>query len=463
MNPDGAAAEPVGFTLRPTQDSGAAAESGLGEPWSPGQADEPATTSALGAEIGPPLAGPEPDDPIGPPLAGPEPPQPPTAPRRQRREEEDPYAARGMRFGPFLIRPSIEIGVAATDNASGGSEGDAATGAIVAPEVLITGGGARWDLDASARGEALLYGDKEIDERDAEARVALGYEPTRSTRLEAEAGYSYSLDSYTDPDTPSGATERPAVHDLDASLAATQRVGRVGFTLRGTVERSLHDEVPLSGGGVANRDELDNVATSVAFRAAYEAGALSPFVEAEAGWRDYDVSVDSNGFRRSSRWTALTGGLAVDFGAKLNGEISAGWYREEPDDPALDDIEGVKLAASLLWSPRRLTNVRLDLSTSVEPTTLADASGSIVYSGELSVERRMRSGWGMEAGIGAEYERFVGVSRDETTYSGFVGTSYAFNRRVSVAARYTHERIDSSEPDGDSQENRVELRLRLQH
>ena len=59
-------------------------------------------------------------EPVGPPLAGPTPEPLPVRERSIRREEEeDPFAQRGIALGAFVIRPSIEIGVSATDNAGG--------------------------------------------------------------------------------------------------------------------------------------------------------------------------------------------------------------------------------------------------------------------------------------------------------------------------------------------------------
>ena len=47
------------------------------------------------------------------------------------------------------------------------------------------------------------------------------YDLTSRTSLEGEVGYSYTLDRFTDPDTPENATERPPVHDFDAILGVT--------------------------------------------------------------------------------------------------------------------------------------------------------------------------------------------------------------------------------------------------
>ena len=342
----------IDFILRPTQDP---------DDFWIGQL---APRAPAAEAIGPPLFGPSGEEPLGPPLAGPEP--DPAIPRRDRRipEEEDPFAPAGIAAGTFVIRPSIEIGVNLTDNPAGTSDTEYAAGLIVEPEIEIERDGERLDLEADLRGQAIIYGEDEFDEREAEARIAARYDLTGATELRAEAGYTYDLDRFTDANTPDLAVERPPVHEFDAALGVTQRFGRAAIDVAGEVERSLHDEVELEGGLVASREELDNTEYGLRLRTSYEASpAFTPFVEAAAGRRDFDQEVDDSGFERSSIWSELSGGLIVDRGEKLRGEVRIGYRREDIDDPALEDLDGVVAEAAILWSPRRLTEIRFELST----------------------------------------------------------------------------------------------------
>ncbi len=68
---------------------------------------------------------------------------------------------------------------------------------------------------------------------------------------------------------------------------------------------------------------------------------VSPFVEVAGGRRDYDEAVDDNGFRRSGPWGELSGGLVIDRGEKLSGEISVGFRHEELEDPDLPNIDAL--------------------------------------------------------------------------------------------------------------------------
>jgi hypothetical protein len=286
---------------------------------------------------------------------------------------------------------------------------------------------------------------------------------TSRTSVNAEAGYRYELDRFTDPDTPTAAVERPPVHELDGALGVTQRFGRAALGLSGVVERDIHEDVPLSSGGTASREELNNTRYGLRLRASYEAsGTLTPFVEAAGGRRAFDEKVDDDGFERSSVWGELRGGLIFDRGEKLRGEVALGYRIENLDDDRLDDLDAPIVAASIFWSPRRLTEIRFDLSTEVQPTSVPDSSGSILYSGALTAARQLTPRFRVEGGLGLDYERFVGDDRRDTTYSVFAGATYAINRVASLKARYVYEQTDSTDPDAETDSHTVGLRLRIQ-
>ena len=174
----------------------------------------------------------------------------------------------------------------------------ARSASLVAPEVTISSDWSRHQLNADFRGVGIVYGDEEIDEREAEARIEGRYDLSSTTALGAAAYYEYDLDSYTDPDTPAAAVERPPVHSFGAEMSATRTVSRIGFTVRGAIDRDIHDDVALDGGGTADRGELDNTRYSLALRTSYElAPTFTPFLEVVAGRRVFDDRFDSGWLR----------------------------------------------------------------------------------------------------------------------------------------------------------------------
>ena len=439
------AASPVDFTLRPSQDSATPVDNADSDLWSfddtPLKPRIPAPIPALLPEA----AGPRPGKPV------------------RRLDDDDAFAPVGVQLGTFIIRPSLDVGVQATDNADGGSGKDRAVGLLVAPAVSIESNWSRHSVQVEAAGTAVQYGDRSTNVREGYARAKGRFDINRDTALDAEAGYALDLDTYTDPDTPSAAAERPANHTFTAGAGATHRFNRVSVRVGGEAARETHDAVRLAGGGTESRGDLDYTRYGLRVRTEIQAGpAFTPYVEGAGGQKHFDETVDSSGYRRSGNWGELTGGLLIDLGEKTKGEVSLGYYRESPDDRRLKDLSGLLANAALMWSPRRLTTIKLDLSTSVDPTSIAGASGSFVYSGTLSVVHQLNARLTMEAGVGIDYQRYVGADLRQTVYSGFAGASYALNRTAALQARYTHERTDGSGPGSDGDENIVTLRLRLQ-
>jgi len=462
----------VDFILRPTQGSFATDPDDfwanqLAEPPPP----PPPLAGPTGDEpIGPPLAGPTGATPIGPPLAGPQPP-PPSRPRPVRRvrgardalAETEPFGQAGIALGTFILRPAIEIGVNATDNVADSRDEQGAVGLLVAPELSLVTEDDRYRVEALIDAEAIFYGEDEFDERDADARIVGRYELTSRTTIEAEAGYSYDLERFNDPDTPDAAAERPAVQEFEAQLGATHRLGRLGLGLSGAVQREVNEDVTLASGETISRRELDTTEYALRQRTSYELSrAAIPFGEVAIGRREFDQPVDDDGFERSALWGELRGGLLFDRGEKLRGEVALGYRREELDDDRLEPLDVLIADASVIWSPRRLTELRLEFDTETGSTGLPGASGTVLYSGAFIASRQVGARLNLEAGAQLEYERFVGAGRRDVTFSAFAGASYALNRFSALVGRYGYERTDSTDNESDTDENVVSLRLRLQ-
>ena len=471
----------IDFVLRPTQDI----ESGSDEFWQNQlQPDPPALTGS----IGPAMAGPTGDEPIGPPLLGPvvidEPlaspqdlPQalpgslartpapvvPETVVREPVARDEDPFAPIGFRSGAFIIRPSIETGVVATDNAGGGPDRTAAVGFVAEPELDVRAEDERYQLQALLRGTIVRYDEERFDDRSAEARVSGRYALTSLTSIDGAAAYTSGLESFTDPDTPAAAAKRPAVDAFEGTLGVTRQFGRLAAGVHGFARREIHEDVTLVGGGTAARDELDYTEYGGRFRAGYlVSAALTPFTEVALARREFDRTRDNAGVERSSVWGELRGGIALDLGSRLSGEASLGYRHEDMDDPGLEDIDAFVADASLLWSPHRLTGVALVVTTQTRPTTLPGASASILYAGTLTLTQRLAPRITGNVGVGIDEERYVGIDSHDTTLAAFAGVSYAFNRVLSVKASYAYERTESDDPGRQGDANVVGVRVRIQ-
>jgi hypothetical protein len=229
------------------------------------------------------------------------------------------------------------------------------------------------------------------------------------------------------------------------------------------VERDTYGDARLSGGGFVSQHDRDSTLVSATLRAGYEISpAIVPFVEGEIGRRYYDLAADSAGYRRSADRLGLRAGVALDFGDKLNGELSAGYLREKADDPRLPAIAGPSINTALNWSPIRGTTVALNSSTIVEGTTTAGESGDLLYSANLSIERRMRADLTGTASIGGLYRDYFGSSGHDFGWNAELGMTWWLNRYFGITGRLRHEELTSNLPDRDYKTESVFLGVKVQ-
>jgi hypothetical protein len=326
---------------------------GAQEPFAQPIRTEPASAAALPLPrpVGTAMAGPDAGAP-GQAMAGPAaaPAEPPARrPPMARDDEIDAFAAPGIGLGSFVLRPAVDIGVTASDNIHLSRPKQKAVGWLVAPDVDLRSDWQRHEVAFELRGTAIFYDDDGLDELDGLARLGGRFDVSARTSVDVAVGAFRGTDDFTDPDLPAGAAARPAFRGLEAALGASHRMGRVGLRAGVQAVRTEYEDVALVGGGTAALDDRDNTATSLRLRGSYRVSpALEPFVEGSAGRTEYDRTHDAGGFRRSSDWHELVGGLVLDLGPKLSGEIAAGYRRETFDDPRLDDLDGLIASAALL-------------------------------------------------------------------------------------------------------------------
>ena len=94
-------------------------------------------------------------------------------------------------------------------------------------------------------------------------------------------------------------------------------------------------------------------------------------------------------------------------------------------------------------------------TTTVEGTTSAGESGSILYASRLSVEREIRANLTGTAILGADWRDYVGSNDHDLTLSAEAGLTWWVNRYVGLTTRARHERLKSSLPNRDATTNSI--------
>jgi hypothetical protein len=381
----------------------------------------------------------------------------------ERSPDETPYAAPGIRIGTFILRPTLQQGIEWTSNAQSTAGGSADFLSVTSLNLEAASDWSRHSASLSIDGayRTSITGSG-FSEFTGSADAKFGLDVGTDYRVNAGAGYSRGPEAATSPAVLTGTLGRALRQTLTASLGAEKHAGPLRAALTGDVIRNTYGASALSTGGTVSQADRNNTLYSARLRGGYEVSpALVPFVELEYGRRIHDRRLDSSGYARSASVYGARAGLQFDRGDKLNGELSAGWITENPDDSRLASISALSLDADINWSPMRGTIVSLNAGTEIEGSTTAGASGSVLYDASLGVTRELRANLTGMAALGAGWRRYAASSDRDLTLNGQLSLTWWMNRYAGITGRASHERISSNVAGRDSQTTTVYLGLTL--
>jgi hypothetical protein len=366
-------------------------------------------------------------------------------------------APKGIRLGSFTLIPQLTLTAGYTDNTSRSASGTAGSLYRIAPDIALSSDWVRHQFDASLRGSFIGYpDDSNNDYINGSAVASLRLDISEATRVDGDISYGISRE---ENGTAESSGNETLIHSGNIGLGVTRKVGLLAATAAVGASRTIYDS------DITNESGRDNTVYSASLRLDGNAGGVfSPFTQGSLLLRRFDRDCsDSICEKRDSNGYELRGGLTIAAGPKLVGEASLGWRMEDIEDSRLEDLSGLIVNGSLVWSPSRLTSITAGMGTSFSATDIDNASGSIIYSGDLRLAHAFSDRWVGEAGLGYSYRTYTGVSLDETTMTGFGGMTYALTRNIAVTANYTHRRFDSSQDGQDYNENAIEAGLRFRH
>ncbi|MER8906820.1 outer membrane beta-barrel protein [Mesorhizobium sp. M0854] len=383
---------------------------------------------------------------------------------QNKKNEDDPFAATGIKLGSFVIRPTLEQGLTSSTNADSSSLGKPA---LLSETTLRFNAVSDWrENSATVEGYGIfretLSG---YDIHEAQGRVdgTLNIDLDNDLRAIAKLGYEAVPESASAPDAVVGAVGQPVRQTMNGSLAVEKDAGKMRFALTGAIEHDIFGDAKLSSGGSLSQKGRDSTLYTAILRTGYEISpAITPFTEIEIGRRAYDLRVDPNGFQRSSTRLGARAGVELDLREKLTGEFSVGWLREAIDDDALPAISGATVNADLKWSPERGTTIGLTAQTTAENTTNAGESGDMLYSGSLTGERQIRANLTGNAALGLEWRDYTGSDDHDLTLSAEAGLTWWLNRYTGLTTRARTEKLTSNLIGRDYTANSIFVGLKLQ-
>ncbi|TCT13266.1 hypothetical protein EDC22_101127 [Tepidamorphus gemmatus] len=382
-------------------------------------------------------------------------------------EDEDPYAALGIRLGSLLLYPSIEGYLGHSSNVYSETIDPMSGGYYrVVPDLVLESDWSRHFLRGRISADHESFFDHPGETTTAfDAEIETRVDVTSKDLLGFRAAYSITPESRGDPNVPQAVVNPPDSELAEIEASYSHRFGRVEMAIRGGIARSSYDDAVLVDGTVVDNSDRNYREYAGALRTSVDMdeGRRAVFVEVGANRRKYDRRFDDNGIERGSRGYDVLIGVAFEQGEPLSGEVGIGYQNQIQDNPGLPDIRGLMIRGSLVWQPTALTTVTLDGSILPEEATLdPTASGARVYTVDLGVRHALRRNLIVSAGAGYSESQYIGSDRVERDYVVTAGLEYLVSRWLSFKLKASHSRYDSNVPGEDYDETRVEAGMRLQ-
>lgn len=352
------------------------------------------------------------------------------------------YDAVGVRVGSFFFFPSLELTPTWDSNIfSTTSNRKSDLVMIISPEIAVRSNWRRHELNFGARADIGRYIKNGNENYEDASIVANGRLDVRRDEF-AFAGVRWAPrhEDRGSPDAVFGI--RPTKFwGYEGLVGYQRRFNRV--TARAQVFYRYLDyrDTPVLGGAIINNDDRDRHELTGTGRVAVR---LSPrfqvFGEGNYYYVNYANPLDDALLDRDNHGFGINGGVIIELGSKLFGEVFAGFRRQTYEDALLSTISGVSGGVLLTWNPTGLTTVKGTLVRSIEQTTLVGASGFFSTQARVSVDHELRRNIILSAFASFQQDDYQGISRDDKWYRAGVHARYLLNRyfRGTLGYEFTH-------------------------
>jgi hypothetical protein len=375
----------------------------------------------------------------------------------------EPYDARGVRIGSFVLFPEAQVGGIATNNIFRDNTRRSDAALEIGASVRMVSDWRAHAVELRASGLASFYDEHPTEDDRSYALEARGrLDLARRTNVEVLASHQGDKDKRGLRDSPGAAAARGDVETDRIAAALNHRFNRLALQLRGSITDIAFAPVASTGGGTISNAERNTTQREVAARASWTLhGTTEVFAEVAANDREFEAA-PADGMLRSSIGERYRLGLAFGPGSStLRGEISAGWGRQLPRDGRLGEIEGLIVDASLAWRASALTTFLLTVRSDFTDTTTTGSAGALSRLIGLEARHAFRRHLVGTAGIKYTVNPYDGVSIDERDLTAELGLDYYVGRSAILYARYQHTEFQSTAPASDYSADIVRIGVRV--
>lgn len=375
--------------------------------------------------------------------------------------DPDPFAPTGFRLGTFEATASFEQTIGYSSNVSSQADGEGGAFSDTSAALSLTSNWSRHQLQTNLTGSYRKpFDDDEIEQPQIFFDTALRLDLIDGYTLTTTGFYNLSTQGFTSSILTPGSVDNPIQQAYGGNIELQRTDRKLQLTLRGELNKNDFDDAELGGGVIQSQEDRNNTEYNATVRAAYEISpAITPFLQASYGFREFELELDRNGNRRDSNNFEVGGGVEFDLGEKLTGEIALGYINESFDDPQLEELNGFSLNGQLNWSPERDTQVNLTLGTQTNTSIQLDDNGSLIYTGRIDADRQITDRLSVNAFADAQIETNIDNNR---TFQVGVGAQYWVNRFMAITTQIDHQEFTTDAPNSGFDATNGQLGIRLQ-
>ncbi len=364
----------------------------------------------------------------------------------------------GIEAGSFLLYPSVNLTVMSDDNIYGtrtAESRDVVT--TLSPSIVArsnwdkhrlvfnagvsadsynkyssedvvdwwVGADGRYDLSERSNVFGGVRATKEHEDRaSAESQIAGGSEPITYTTEHVHVGYAHQFDRLN-----------LRVAAVDEKLDFNNPPGMTAGTSNDDRDRTLQSLGVRAGMPVSDKNEV--------------------FVQAVTDERDYDRTLDDNGYQRSSSGHRVSVGVHSHPAANMQAEFFAGQMKQNYDDARLPDVDKPYYGGKFSWMPDMRTRVSASLDRSINETTLSGASSYVDTTVSGRVEREIGPQSVFNTYLSHSESEYQGNPLYNTTTTAGAGLRHYVSSNVYLAADYRFTHRDSNDVNYDYYRNQI--------
>lgn len=326
------------------------------------------------------------------------------------------------------------------------------------PEVQVTTSPGPFSAQAHASATVRRFADLKTE--NTEAWVidgTLRWSPETTTSATGRVFWQRTVEERGSPESRQDPNSGPReIDSLGTDLRFRHMTRRLLFDLQGNVTK--YDAVSREDD---NRDftSMNGVAT-VGWRVT---GITFVTASAFIARRDFRLEYTPAGDKRNT--TTWGGRLGVEFepGGVLQGNLSAGVFRFNPDDANIPGRTGLSVSGSLTYRPKQRTAIMLDAFNGDVATFRSGAQSRTDTTVKLSVQQEIRHNLYATVGAGYRRSRYNGSGVKEQTPTVQAEVEYILSRNMSVAgyASYGKRTSDDASQEFDRFKTGLSFRLRF--